>query len=151
MDKRAFAFNGLVKHRRPAHLPAVPDPPSGRACPRLVWSNPSPPRAMTGVDEYSRAILAVAGSRDRDSFRVLFHYFAPRVKGYLMRRGMSASQADELAQETMLMVWRKAGQFDPGRAAASTWIFTIARNLRIDQLRRGTRMPDDYYPGEEPV
>jgi RNA polymerase sigma-70 factor (ECF subfamily) len=140
MDKHAFAFNGLFE--RPA---------SWRPRPRLVWSNPFPRSAMTGADEYSRAILAVAGSRDRESFRVLFLYFAPRVKGFLMRRGMSASQADELAQETMLMVWRKAGQFDPERAGASTWIFTIARNLRIDQLRRGTRMPDDYYPGEEPV
>jgi RNA polymerase sigma-70 factor (ECF subfamily) len=106
---------------------------------------------MTGTDAYSQAILAVARDRDRESFRLLFLYFAPRVKFYLMRRGMSALQADELAQETMLTVWRKAERFDPSRAAASTWIFTIARNLRIDQLRRGTRLPDDYYPGEEPV
>jgi RNA polymerase sigma-70 factor (ECF subfamily) len=143
MEKRAFVFNDLFNHWNAA--------PARATRPRLVWSNPSFPSAMSGPDEYSRAILAVAGSRDRESFRVLFLYFAPRVKGYLMRRGMSAGQADELAQETMLMVWRKAGQFNPERAAASTWIFTIARNLRIDQLRRGVALPDDYYPGEEPV
>jgi RNA polymerase sigma-70 factor (ECF subfamily) len=142
MDKRAFAFKDLYKHGQGAPRPEGP---------RLVWSNPSPPDKMTERDEYSRAILAVAGSRDRESFRLLFLYFAPRVKGYLMRRGLSASGADELAQETMLAVWRKAEQFDPGRAAASTWIFTIARNLRIDQFRRGAQLPDDYYPGEEPV
>jgi RNA polymerase sigma-70 factor (ECF subfamily) len=106
---------------------------------------------MTAADEHAKAIRLVAGCRDRESFRALFLYFAPRVKGYLMRRGTPAPQADELAQETMLTVWRKAERFDPTRASASTWIFTIARNLRIDQVRRGVKLPDDYYPGEEPV
>ena len=124
----------------------VPD----RHQPVLVWRNPVPPGAMTG-NENSQLILAVAARRDRESFRSLFFYFAPRVKSYLLRLGMSAPLADELAQETLLMVWRKAEQFDPGRASASTWIFTIARNLRIDQLRRGGQPPGDYYPEEEPV
>ena len=81
-------------------------------------------------------ILAIAARADREAFTLLFNHFAPRVKGYLMRLGASAVAAEELAQETLLMVWRKAAQFDPARAGASTWIFTIARNLRIDALRR---------------
>lgn len=89
--------------------------------------------------EKSLLIVAVAQDRDRECFAALFAYFAPRVKSYLLRLGMPAGLADELAQETLLTVWRKAGSFDPSRATASTWIFTIARNLRIDALRRDGR------------
>jgi RNA polymerase sigma-70 factor (ECF subfamily) len=66
----------------------------------------------------------------------LFMRFAPRVKAYLLQRGLDAAVAEELAQEVLLIVWRKAAQFDPVRASAATWIFTIARNLRIDAARR---------------
>jgi RNA polymerase sigma-70 factor (ECF subfamily) len=84
-------------------------------------------------------IVAVAADRDRAAFTALFDHFAPRVKTYLMRAGADAAQADELAQETLLTVWRKAGSFDAGRATAATWIFTIARNLRIDRFRKEWR------------
>jgi RNA polymerase sigma-70 factor (ECF subfamily) len=67
------------------------------------------------------------------------------VKSYLLRMGAPSETAEELAQETLLTVWRRAGAFDPGRAAASTWIFTIARNLRIDVARRERRP----LPGED--
>jgi RNA polymerase sigma-70 factor (ECF subfamily) len=86
-------------------------------------------------------ILAIARDRDRAAFEVLFAYFAPRIKGYLLRLGAGAALADDLAQEAMLTIWRKAALFDPSRASASTWIFTIARNLRIDAIRR-ERHPD---------
>lgn len=66
----------------------------------------------------------------------LFEHFAPRVKSFLMKGGTAEDVADELAQETMLTVWNKAGSFDPARSAASTWIFTIARNKKIDVLRK---------------
>jgi len=93
-----------------------------------------------GPDVHARHISDVAASRDRASFAALFEHFAPRVKSYLMRVGTPAALAEELAQETMLSVWRKAALFDADRASASTWIFTIARNLRIDAARR-TRDP----------
>lgn len=67
-------------------------------------------------------------------------FFAPRVKGFLLRSGLPAAAAEDLAQDTLLTVWRKADQFDRSRAAASTWVFTIARNLRIDSLRREQRI-----------
>jgi RNA polymerase sigma-70 factor, ECF subfamily len=90
-------------------------------------------------DEWSGRIGAIAASHDRTAFAELFAFYAPRVKGYLQRTGTSEAQAEDLAQETMLAVWRKAGLYDPGNASAATWIFTIARNLRIDALRRERR------------
>lgn len=84
-------------------------------------------------------IAAIARSADRAAFAALFDHFAPRVKGLLMRGGASAEMAEEIAQETLLSVWRKAALFDPSKASASTWIATIARNQRIDIARRETR------------
>jgi RNA polymerase sigma-70 factor (ECF subfamily) len=95
---------------------------------------------------HSALIVAIAERGDRAAFSSLFNYFAPRVKSYMLRLGASQETAEELAQETLLIVWRRAGAFDASRAAASTWIFTIARNLRIDALRRDRRPA----PGEDP-
>lgn len=78
----------------------------------------------------------VAACRDKGAFAALFRHYAPRVKGYLIRQGCSAAQAEDLAQEVMATVWRKADLYDPAKAEPSTWVFTIARNLRIDALRR---------------
>lgn len=94
----------------------------------------------------SRLVVAVGESRDREAFAELFGYFAPRIKGYLLRQGASEAQAEELAQESMIMVWRRAVTFDPAKSGASTWIFTIARNKRIDALRREKR--PDYDPDD---
>lgn len=84
----------------------------------------------------AECLSAIAERQDRAAFERLFLHFAPRVKGYLMRLGGDRATAEELMQETMTLVWRKAAQFDPARSSASTWIFTIARNLRIDAFRR---------------
>lgn len=100
---------------------------------------------VTAVD-YSRLVVAVARAADREAFTALFSHFAPRVKSYLLRTGSDEALADELAQETLLSVWRKAASFDPSRASAATWIFTIARNLRVDRFRKEWR---DVAAGEE--
>lgn len=84
----------------------------------------------------ARWVRQVAQNGDREAFVALFRHFAPRVKAYLLRLGLPASRAEELAQETLLLVWRKAAQFDPATAGVSAWVFTIARNLRIDAARR---------------
>ncbi len=86
--------------------------------------------------EWSQCLSAVATHQDRAAFARLFEYFAPRVKTFMRRSGADDAAAEELAQETLLMVWRKAAQFDPATAGAGAWIFTIARNLRVDALRR---------------
>lgn len=82
------------------------------------------------------SILCAVAEQDRAAFAALFAHFAPRVKSYMLRLGSDNMHAEELAQEALATVWRKADRYDPGRAAASTWIFTIARNLRIDAFRR---------------
>lgn len=87
-------------------------------------------------DELCGLVEAIAARRDREAFSRLFKHFAPRLKGFGMRRGTDPAASEELAQETMLTVWRKADTFDPRRATVSTWIFTIVRNKRIDLFRR---------------
>lgn len=89
--------------------------------------------------DYAQMIVAVARHRDRTAFGALFEHFAPRIKAYLLRAGAGEALADELAQEALLAVWRKADSFDASRATAATWIFTIARNLRIDRFRKEWR------------
>lgn len=91
---------------------------------------------MPTSEELTALMRAVATHRDRPAFAVLFKHFAPRLKTYLMRGGSSDSEAEDFVQETMVSIWRKAASFDPDRAQVSTWIFTIARNLRIDRQRR---------------
>jgi RNA polymerase sigma-70 factor (ECF subfamily) len=86
-------------------------------------------------------LVAVGHRRDREAFAALFRFFAPRLKSYFLRLGTPAAQAEELVQEAMLRVWERAEQYDPARAQASTWIFTVARNLRLDALR-GERHPE---------
>jgi RNA polymerase sigma-70 factor (ECF subfamily) len=84
-------------------------------------------------------IVAIAARQDRAAFAELFGFYAPRIKTFLMRRGTSADVAEDLAQEALLTVWRKAAYFDPARASASAWVFAVARNLRIDTARRQQR------------
>lgn len=89
---------------------------------------------------------------DEAAFAELFRHFAPRVKAFLVKRGASDAQAEECAQDVMATLWRKAGQFDPSRASVTTWIFTIARNRRIDVIRRqGRPEPEDLPWGPEPA
>jgi RNA polymerase sigma-70 factor (ECF subfamily) len=88
---------------------------------------------------------AVAEQRDRAAFARLFGHFAPRVKAYMRRLGAQDQKAEDLAQEVMLTVWRRACLYDGGRASVSTWIFTIARNKRIDDLRRERRPEIDPH------
>ncbi|RYF95356.1 MAG: sigma-70 family RNA polymerase sigma factor [Caulobacteraceae bacterium] len=93
-------------------------------------------RGTTGGDPYAALVLAIAERGDRAAFRLLFDHYAPRVKGYLARLGLDGGRAEELAQEVLVTVWRKAGSFDARRASVSTWIYRIARNRRIDLYRR---------------
>ena len=98
-------------------------------------------------------ITAIAERRDRDALALLFDHFGPRIKAYLMRRGADEGTAEEVVQEVMVTLWRRAETFDPARASATTWVFTIARNKRIDLIRREKRPaldPDDPTLQEPP-
>jgi RNA polymerase sigma factor (sigma-70 family) len=96
--------------------------------------------ASAAEPQRQRSLLAaVAEHADRSAFLALFNHFAPRLKGYMKKLGTPEPLAEELAQDVMFVVWRKAGSYDPSKSAVSSWIFTIARNLRIDALRREQR------------
>ncbi len=85
-------------------------------------------------------LVAIGLHRDEAAFADVYSYYAGRVKSFLMGKGMSDEIAEELTQEIMLTVWRRAISYDPKKAAASTWLFTIARNRRIDYLRGNSRI-----------
>ena len=100
-------------------------------------------------------ISRVSQNRDRQAFSELFDHFAPRLKSFMMRKNASAELAEDLVQEAMIAVWTKAQSYEPTKGAVSTWVFTIARNLRIDRFRRDGNMPltelGDYdEPSEAP-
>lgn len=84
-------------------------------------------------------VMAVALQRDSGAFETLFRYYGPRIRAYMLKRDGDRQSAEELMQETMVMIWNKAAQFDPARGTLSGWIFTIARNVRIDAFRRNNR------------
>ncbi len=99
------------------------------------------------ADEWAACVQAIAKTSDENAFKALFAHFAPRVKSYILRTGLSAGIAEEIAQETMIIVWRKAAQFQAHKASASTWIFTIARNKKIDRFRKDAKpLPDANDP-----
>ena len=106
---------------------------------------PTPGRAsMPQVADDPEILLSrVAQQQDRTALASLFGLYGPRVKSMMLKLGAGDALAEDLVQETFLTVWRKAALYTRQRGAASTWIFTIARNLRIDQLRRQSNKPYD--------
>ena len=93
-------------------------------------------------------LVTVAEKRDRTAFANLYAHFAPRIKAYMIKRGCDVATAEELAQMCLVTVWEKAALYRPDKASASTWIFTIARNLHIDAIRKARRPepdPNDPY------
>ena len=94
-----------------------------------------------------RLLIAIGESQDRLAFRDLFDAFAPRLRSFIGSRGTSPDMVEEVVQETFVNIWRKARLYDPSKASASTWVFTIARNVRIDLLRKINRpVPDMHDP-----
>ena len=106
--------------------------------------------SITDTD-WTALVYRVRDHQDRAAFAALFRHFAPRVKGFLMKSGASDALAEECAQDVMATLWQKAHLFDPTRASVGTWVFTIARNRRIDALRKSRRPePEDLPWGPEP-
>ncbi len=109
-----------------------------------------------GVQAAMASNLALISERqDKQAFQEVFLHFGPRLKSFMMRKGADAALAEELVQETMLTVWRKSSLYSSDKGTVTTWIFTIARNLRIDRLRRESSLHftdlDDYdAPSEDP-
>ncbi len=109
--------------------------------PAPIGPGPNSKATQAGPD-FASLIVRVAEQKDRKAFAQLFAHFAPRVKTYMLRLGATPQAAEELSQETLLTLWRKAHLFNPQGASASGWIYTIARNLRRDRLRR------EHHPAE---
>ena len=122
------------------------------ALPLTISHGASLGRALDSVNQPTDDVAlmaAVAERADRDAFGQLFRRYAPRVKAHLVARGTPAGIADDLTQETMLLVWRKAALFDPARGGLATWLFTISRNCLLNHVRRGGRGAPELDAADE--
>jgi RNA polymerase sigma-70 factor, ECF subfamily len=124
-------MNVAISAGRYRYVPATAASTSGRRA--------SARGLMAYSEEELRSKMSAVATGDRQSFAELFAYFAPKVKSLLMRKGYDAALAEEIAQEVMLAVWRKAGLYDAARANPTTWIFSIVRNRTIDRFRNERR------------
>ncbi len=104
----------------------------------LAMTAPTPAETQTGPSsaQLTEWLVAVGSTKDRKAFEALFDHFAPRLKAYMLRLGTQPASAEDLAQETMVQVWRKASLYDASKAVPAAWVFRVARNLRIDRLRK---------------
>ncbi len=110
-------------------------------------SSPSPETART---EWVWHMRRIHEAQDQTAFAELFEHFGPRIKAFLMKSGANEALAEDCAQDVMVTLWNKAHLFDPARASVATWVFTIARNRRIDALRKERRPePEDLPWGPE--
>lgn len=108
----------------------------------LRVTQPTNYRALESPGENHKRLMAqLAQSQNRDAFKALFVFFGPRLKAMMIKSGADHATADDLVQEVMMTVWRKCALYSPARGAVSTWMFTIARNARIDRLRKGSSRP----------
>ena len=102
------------------------------------------------INVWVELIRKIEINKDVSAFEEIFNHFAPRVKAFLMKSGADPQMAEECTQEVLATVWRKDHLFDPSRAGASTWIFTIARNKKIDAIRKQNRPePEQLYPEQD--
>lgn len=126
--------------------PVRQPPPSYGGSSMTTGANSSP----SENDNLVALVAAIRDDKDRQAFATLFRHFAPRVKAFLMKSGANEGLAEECTQEVMATLWTKAHMFDPSRASVSTWVFTIARNKKIDAFRRMKRPePEDLPWGPE--
>lgn len=110
---------------------------------------------MAANSELAAWIDAVARNRDRAAFARLFDHFVPRIEAWLVRSGADSGTAEEVTQDVMVTLWRKAELFDPRKSSVTTWLYRIARNRRIDLLRRNRvdfvdPLDNAYEPSETP-
>ncbi len=145
---------------RPARFRGIPAVAAGR----VTTSEGSVVEELT-TEDMTLCLVRTGRSHDVASFERLFLHFGPRIRSYMLKRSLDGQQAEELMQETMMMVWRKASLFDPQRGNAAAWVFTLARNVMIDSLRKARRpefdptdpafvpeapeAPDSYYEQDE--
>lgn len=102
------------------------------------------------ISEHHCSLLArIARDKDRDAFRELYVFFGPRVKALMLKAGADRELAEDITQDVMLTVWNKVHLYHPDRGSVGAWVFTIARNARIDRFRRGSSRPHEDVSGLE--
>jgi len=89
--------------------------------------------------ELTSCIELIGKNQDKSAFSSIFKYFAPRLKSFLVKAGSTDMQAEEVIQEVMIAIWTKANTYDSNKSSVSTWVYTIARNKRIDKIRKEKR------------
>ena len=108
--------------------------------------------AATPLPDFAELASAVAQRQDRAAFAVLFDHFAPRLQAFLIGLRMDQTSAEEVTQDVMMTLWHKAHLYDPQKSSLSTWLYRIARNRRIDHLRKGRlSFADDIDTIPEPA
>tara|TARA_Y100000589_G_scaffold330831_1_gene381806 strand:- start:1157 stop:1780 length:624 start_codon:yes stop_codon:yes gene_type:complete len=90
-------------------------------------------------DDLTLCVELIGKNQDKLAFNSIFTYFAPRLKSFLVKAGSTDTQAEEVIQEVMIAVWTKSSTYDSNKSSVSTWIYTIARNKRIDKIRKEKR------------
>ena len=126
-------------------------PLAGKVAGTVIVTSKNSTKRQIENEDWVACIARICDEKDEAAFARLFAHFAPRVKAFLMRSGADATLAEECTQEVMATLWQKARMFDPARASVATWIFTIARNRKIDALRKQKRPePEDLPWGQEP-
>lgn len=142
----------MMSHALTMQNPGAPARPRAYAAPERAGQDRR--LAATDETEWAGLMVAVRDRQDKAAFAALFRHFAPRVKAFLMKSGTEAALAEDCAQDVLATVWQKAHLFDPSRASVATWVFTIARNRRIDLARRDRRPEPEALDwggdGEEP-
>ncbi len=130
----------------PSAVPAKiigPPPVRGRVPLQRNWRagrlKTNTPNQQPDGDDFTARLVVVGTDANLDAFEALFRHFGPKIRAFMMKRSADRQLAEELMQETMMTVWNKAAQFDPARGSASSWIFTIARNVRVDAYRKSNR------------
>ena len=121
-------------HRAPSHAPS-----ESRFLSTLGYNQQKQFETLVTEDNPNSLVQRIGQNGDKAAFALLFKQFGPKLKSLMLRLGTDTSTAEELVQETMLSVWRKSHTFDSSKVSASTWMFTIARNLRIDRFRSESR------------
>lgn len=140
---REITYPPIPGHAYAAHGGGVAVQKAGKGVKEQMVEDASP-------QELADLLVRVRDGQDRAAFAVLFRHFAPRVKGFLMKSGTPAAVAEDCAQDVMAVLWQKAHLFDPSRASVATWVYTIARNRRIDLARRVRPDPEELPWGPEP-
>jgi RNA polymerase sigma-70 factor (ECF subfamily) len=88
---------------------------------------------------FQKCMYEIAENQDKSAFSLIFKHFSPRLKSYFLKAGAADNQAEEIIQEVMISVWTKASSYDKSKSSVSTWLYTIARNKRIDKIRKEKR------------